>query len=63
MPVLPRVSVETFTEVMVTNALSPMRVIEALYDLMPATGTLGSIPLLIDSRVAPHHLGVCFSGS
>jgi NAD(P)-dependent dehydrogenase (short-subunit alcohol dehydrogenase family) len=39
--VLPRVSVETFTEVMVTNALSPMRVIEALYGLVPATGTLG----------------------
>ena len=39
--VLPRVSVETFTEVMVTNALSPMRVIEALSDLVPPTGTLG----------------------
>lgn len=39
--VLARVSVETFTEVMVTNALSPMRVIEAMYDLVPDTGTLG----------------------
>jgi NAD(P)-dependent dehydrogenase (short-subunit alcohol dehydrogenase family) len=39
--VLPRVSVETFTEVMVTNALSPMRVLEAMADLVPSTGTLG----------------------
>jgi NAD(P)-dependent dehydrogenase (short-subunit alcohol dehydrogenase family) len=39
--VLPQVSVETFTEVLVTNALSPMRVVEALYDLVPGTGTLG----------------------
>ena len=39
--VLPQVSVETFTEVMVTNAPSPMRVIETTYDLVPETGTLG----------------------
>jgi len=39
--VLPQVSVETFTEVMVTNALSPMRVIETMHDLVPGTGTLG----------------------
>ena len=38
---LPQVAVETFTEVMVTNALSPMRVIETLHDLVPGTGTLG----------------------
>jgi len=33
------VSTEEFTRVMVTNALSPMRVLEALQDLVPATGT------------------------
>ena len=35
------VSTEEFTRLMVTNALSPMRVLEALGDLVPATGTLG----------------------
>lgn len=35
------VPTETFIEVMVTNALSPMRVIEALQDLVPPTGTIG----------------------
>ncbi|SDE29917.1 NAD(P)-dependent dehydrogenase, short-chain alcohol dehydrogenase family [Auraticoccus monumenti] len=35
------VPTETFVEVMVTNALSPMRVIEVLQDLVPRTGTLG----------------------
>lgn len=35
------VSTETFTRVMVTNALSPMRVIEAFQDLVPPTGTIG----------------------
>jgi NAD(P)-dependent dehydrogenase (short-subunit alcohol dehydrogenase family) len=39
--VLPHMSAETFTEVMVTNALSPMRVIETMRDLVPVTGTLG----------------------
>jgi NAD(P)-dependent dehydrogenase (short-subunit alcohol dehydrogenase family) len=34
------VSTEEFVRVMVTNALSPMRVIEALQDLVPATGTI-----------------------
>ncbi|GAA5169459.1 hypothetical protein [Amycolatopsis dongchuanensis] len=32
---------ETFTEVMVTNALSPVRVVEAFQDLVPPTGTIG----------------------
>jgi NAD(P)-dependent dehydrogenase (short-subunit alcohol dehydrogenase family) len=32
-----------FVEVMVTNALSPMRVIEALADLVPATGLIGAM--------------------
>lgn len=36
-----KVATETFVEVMVTNALSPMRVIEGLHDLVPPTGTLG----------------------
>ncbi len=35
------VTTEEFTRVMVTNALSPMRVIEAMQDLVPATGTVG----------------------
>jgi NAD(P)-dependent dehydrogenase (short-subunit alcohol dehydrogenase family) len=34
------VSTEEFVRVMVTNALSPMRVIETLQDLVPATGTI-----------------------
>jgi len=35
------VSTEEFVRVMVTNALSPMRVIEALQHLVPPTGTIG----------------------
>jgi NAD(P)-dependent dehydrogenase (short-subunit alcohol dehydrogenase family) len=35
------VSTEEFVRVMVTNALSPMRVIEALQDLVIPTGTIG----------------------
>jgi NAD(P)-dependent dehydrogenase (short-subunit alcohol dehydrogenase family) len=35
------VSTEEFVRVMVTNALSPMRVVEALQDLVPTTGTIG----------------------
>ncbi|HTI01566.1 MAG TPA: SDR family NAD(P)-dependent oxidoreductase [Acidisoma sp.] len=35
------VTTEEFVRVMVTNALSPMRVIEALQDLVPATGLVG----------------------
>ena len=38
-----RVSTEDFVNVMVTNALSPMRVIEALQDLVPATGLIGAM--------------------
>ena len=34
-------SVEEFTRVMVTNALSPLRVIEALEDLVDPAGTIG----------------------
>ena len=37
------VSTEEFTRVMVTNALSPMRVIEALQDLVPAEGLIGAM--------------------
>jgi len=36
-----QVSTEEFIHVMVTNALSPMRVIETLQDLVPASGLLG----------------------
>ncbi|MEU5090126.1 SDR family NAD(P)-dependent oxidoreductase [Streptomyces sp. NPDC021356] len=35
------VSTDDFTRVMVTNALSPMRAVETLQDLVPATGTIG----------------------
>jgi len=35
------VTTEEFVRVMVTNALSPMRVVEALHDLVPPTGTIG----------------------
>jgi NAD(P)-dependent dehydrogenase (short-subunit alcohol dehydrogenase family) len=35
------VSTDEFVRVMVTNALSPMRVIEALQDLVPPTGVIG----------------------
>jgi NAD(P)-dependent dehydrogenase (short-subunit alcohol dehydrogenase family) len=35
------VSTEEFVRVMVTNALSPLRVVEALQDLVPPTGTIG----------------------
>lgn len=37
------VTTEEFTRVMVTNALSPMRVIEALQDLVPAGGLIGAM--------------------
>ena len=35
------VTTEEFTRVLLTNALSPMRVIEALQDLVATTGTIG----------------------
>jgi NAD(P)-dependent dehydrogenase (short-subunit alcohol dehydrogenase family) len=35
------VSTETFVRVMVTNALSPMRVVEAFQTMVPASGTIG----------------------
>jgi NAD(P)-dependent dehydrogenase (short-subunit alcohol dehydrogenase family) len=35
------VATEEFVRVMVTNALSPMHVVEALQDLVPMTGTIG----------------------
>ena len=37
------VSTEEFTRVMITNALSPMRCIEALQALVPAGGTIGAM--------------------
>jgi NAD(P)-dependent dehydrogenase (short-subunit alcohol dehydrogenase family) len=37
------VSTDEFTHVMVTNALSPMRVIETLQDLVPADGLIGAM--------------------
>ena len=37
------VTTEEFMRVMITNALSPMRVIESLQDLVPATGIIGAM--------------------
>jgi NAD(P)-dependent dehydrogenase (short-subunit alcohol dehydrogenase family) len=45
------VPTEMFVEVMVTNALSPMRVVESLDALVPPTGTIGVEP---GQRVAQH---------
>ena len=36
-----QVSTDEFVRVMVTNALSPMRVVDALQDLVPPTGVIG----------------------
>lgn len=36
-----QVSTEEFVRVMITNALSPMRVIEGLHDLVPSAGLIG----------------------
>jgi NAD(P)-dependent dehydrogenase (short-subunit alcohol dehydrogenase family) len=38
---LAEVSTDEFVRLMVTNALSPMRVVEALQDLVPPTGVIG----------------------
>jgi NAD(P)-dependent dehydrogenase (short-subunit alcohol dehydrogenase family) len=38
---IPEVSTDEFVRVMITNALSPMRVIEALQDLVLPSGTIG----------------------
>jgi len=38
-----RVPTDDFVNVMVTNALSPMRVIEALHDLVPPAGLIGAM--------------------
>jgi NAD(P)-dependent dehydrogenase (short-subunit alcohol dehydrogenase family) len=35
------VTTEDFADIMITNALSPMRVIDALQELVPVTGTIG----------------------
>jgi NAD(P)-dependent dehydrogenase (short-subunit alcohol dehydrogenase family) len=37
------VTTEEFISVMITNALSPMRVIESLQDLVPGTGLIGAM--------------------
>jgi NAD(P)-dependent dehydrogenase (short-subunit alcohol dehydrogenase family) len=39
--IVAEVSTDEFVRVMVTNALSPMRVVEALEDLVPPTGVIG----------------------
>jgi NAD(P)-dependent dehydrogenase (short-subunit alcohol dehydrogenase family) len=39
--IVAEVSTDEFVQVMITNALSPMRVVEALQDLVPPTGTIG----------------------
>jgi NAD(P)-dependent dehydrogenase (short-subunit alcohol dehydrogenase family) len=39
--IVAEVSTEEFVRVMITNALSPLRVVEALQDLVPSTGVIG----------------------
>jgi NAD(P)-dependent dehydrogenase (short-subunit alcohol dehydrogenase family) len=39
--IVAEVSTEEFVRVMITNALSPMRVVETLQDLVPSNGTIG----------------------
>ena len=39
--IVAEVSTDEFVQVMVTNALSPLRVVEALQDLVPPTGVIG----------------------
>ncbi len=43
------VSTEDFIRVMVTNALSPMRFIEAFQDVVPASGTIGVMSSILGS--------------
>jgi NAD(P)-dependent dehydrogenase (short-subunit alcohol dehydrogenase family) len=50
------VSTEEFVRVMVTNALSPMRVIEALERLVPPNGTIGVMSSVLGS-VAENQTG------
>jgi NAD(P)-dependent dehydrogenase (short-subunit alcohol dehydrogenase family) len=40
---LPTTTTESFTRIMVTNALSPLRVIEAFADLVPADGVIAAM--------------------
>ena len=41
MEIIGNVTTEEFVHVMITNALSPMRVVESFQDLVPATGLIG----------------------
>ena len=52
------VSTEDFTRVMMTNALSPMRVVEAFADLVPADGTIAAMSSGLGS-VANNESGGC----
>lgn len=47
--VVSTVSTEEFSRVMATNALGPMRVIEAFQDLVPNTGTIGVMSSVLGS--------------
>jgi len=53
------VSTEEFVGVMVTNALSPMRVVEALDDLVAADGTVG----VMSSGQGSEHAQAQFRGT
>ena len=53
------VSTEEFVRVMVTNALSPMRVIEALQDLVAPTGHASAIMSSGQGSVANNEAGGC----
>jgi NAD(P)-dependent dehydrogenase (short-subunit alcohol dehydrogenase family) len=51
------VSSDEFVRVMVTNALGPMRVVEAMEDLVPATGTIGVMSSRLGSVAENKHGG------
>ncbi len=51
------VSTEEFVRVMVTNALGPMRVVEALQDLVPPGGTIGVMSSGLGSVADNEHGG------
>jgi NAD(P)-dependent dehydrogenase (short-subunit alcohol dehydrogenase family) len=46
---VPLTSTEDFTDLMVTNALSPLRVIETLADLVPADGVIAAMSSALGS--------------
>ena len=56
------VSTEDFVNLMITNALSPMRVVETLADLVPPTGLIG-IMSSGQGSIEPVHAQLCRTAS